>query len=154
MFLTQIKDEKRAPRCWSNWWCLTVMEAVPMYHVCSFHKRLQTQPIPFRFRNTWREKKDGDEAFHTGTPLIPFDGREKKKKQIYFLNYYVQVGEKNKKTKTKHNPCRCDTATNHQLHTEPITVLNTRPFSIQAFLKAFGAFGALKGSTVPSSALL
>jgi len=48
--------------------CLTVMEAVPMYHVCSFHKRLQTQLIPFRFRNTWREKKDWDESFCKFTP--------------------------------------------------------------------------------------
>lgn len=44
--------------------------------------------------------------------------------------------------------------TNHQFHTEPTTVPNIRPISIQAFLKPFGAFDALKGLIVPSSALL
>lgn len=52
---------------------LTVMEAVPMYHVCSFHKRLQAQLIPFRSWNTWRREKKKrkknkvceEESFHT-----------------------------------------------------------------------------------------
>ena len=44
--------------------------------------------------------------------------------------------------------------TNHQFHIKPKTVPNTRPISIQTFLIPFGAFGALKGLIVPSSALL
>lgn len=52
------------------------------------------------------------------------------------------------------NLCRCVKTTNHQFHITPKTVLNTRPISIQTFLIPFGAFDALKGLIVPSSALL
>ena len=61
--------------------------------------------------------------------------------------------EEEEKRNKKGNPCRCVSSTNHQFHIKPKTVLNTRPISIQAFLKPFGAFGALKGLIVPSSAL-
>ena len=127
---------------------LTVMEAVPMYHVCSFHKRLQAQLIPFRFRNTGKEKKinkDWDEflensqrgATHT---IKTFRWKRKKEKRQWEL-------------KKKKIPCRCATTINHQFHIKPETVLNTRPISIQTIPIPFGALDALKGLIVPSSAL-
>lgn len=124
-----------------SWWYLTVMEAATMYHVCSFHNRLQTQLIPFRFKNTWSEKKGLRWEFsHTAHSFGERGGGKSK-----FLNNIFRWQK---------YPCRYVTATNHQFHREPITVLSTRPISIQAFLKPFGAFDALKGLIVPSSAPL
>lgn len=131
---------ERFEQVYFSWWHLTVMEAATMYHVCSFHNRLQTQLIPFRFKNTWSEKKGLRWEFsHTAHS---FGERAKKANSLI-----ISSGDKK-------YPCRYVTATNHQFHREPITVLSTRPISIQAFLKPFGAFDALKGLIVPSSAPL
>lgn len=128
----------------SSCYCLTVMEAVSMYHVYSFHKRLQTQLIPFRLGILKERKKcDWDEFSHT----VHTSGEEEIK-DIY--TSFIKPSNNGK----KQDPCRCAKATNHQFHKEPITVPKTRAMSIQAFLIPFGAFGALKGLMVPSSALL
>lgn len=138
---------------------LTVMEAVPMYHVCSFHKRLQAQLIPFRSWNTWRREKKkkkkqgmwgGEFSHHATQPRVK---RLPSSWEILNWDWKEKRRRRRKKERKKGNPCRCVTSTNHQFHIKPKTVLNTRPISIQAFLKPFGAFGALKGLIVPSSAL-
>lgn len=85
----------------------------------------------------------GDESFHTWEPLV----RRRRKKQTYNslqCGGVVQILKKEQQEEGE---------TNHQFHTEPTTVPNVGPIAIQALLIPFGAFGALKGLIVPSSAL-
>lgn len=121
---------------------LTVMEAVSMYHVCSFHKRPPTQLIPFRLGILEdRGERGAEMSFHTA--LRPLGERK---------NRNIPPSLKLPVMRKKIESCGPAKATNHQFHTEPITVPKTRLISIRAFLTAFGAFGALKGLRVPSSA--
>lgn len=119
-----------------------------MYHVCSFHKRLQTQLLPFRSRGylRWNARRWWRrESVHTWGAARTEEEEEEKKKQKYTSLLCDGEGEL-KSWRKKQNK------TNHQFHTEPTTVPNIRPISIQASLIPFGAFGALKGLIVPSSA--